>query len=110
MISGGLLRNKATRLAASTTQDSLGLRSPTFTAGDFFYCDLRNSSAQEQQYADGVAVRRQFELRARWNAVANVGLTELDRVSVNGRTLAVQSIIDLDNAGRVAVIQCEEVN
>ena len=110
MISAGLLRNKATRLAARTAQDTLGLRSQTFTAGGYFYCDLRNSSASEQAYADGVAVRRQYELRARWTAVSNTGLTEVDRISVNGRTLAIQSIIDLDNAGRVAVIQCEEVN
>ena len=109
MISAGLLRSKAVRLVASNAQDTLGLRTDVFTPGGFFYCDVRNPSAQEASYADGVAVRRQFQLRARWTAVENSGLTEVDRVRVEGRDLKVQSIINLENADRVAVIECEEV-
>lgn len=110
MISGGLLRWRALRLQASTAQDVLGLRTDAWTAAGYFRCDVRNQSSSEQAYADGVTVRRQFEIRARWPQVANIGLTELDRVSVDGRTLKVQSIINLDGADRVAVIQCEEVS
>lgn len=110
MISGGLLRWKALRLAARTSLDTLGLRSDTFDAGGYFRCDIRNQSASEQMYADGVAVRRQWELRARWPQVQSIGLSEVDRISVRGRTLKVQSIINLDESDRVAVIQCEEVD
>jgi hypothetical protein len=110
VISAGVLSSKARRLRASTAQDTLGLRSDTFTADQYFRCDVRNSSANESAYADGVAVKRQFELRARWPQVVNIGLTEVDRISVDGRTLRIGSIINLDNADRVAVISCEEVS
>lgn len=110
MISAGLLKWKALRLQASTVQDVLGLRTDAWTAAGYFRCDLRNQSASEQSYADGVTVRRQWEIRARWPQIAGIGLTELDRVSVDGRTLKVQSIINLDGADRVAVIDCEEVS
>jgi len=109
MISGGLLRFTGTRLAASTTQDALGLRTDSWTTGSSFRCDIRNDTAAEQAYADGVAVRRTCEVRARWQAVQNAGLTEVDRLSVRGRTYAVQSIRNLDEADRVAVIVVEEV-
>jgi head-tail adaptor len=110
MISGGRLRWTATRLAASTAQDALGMRGATFSAGGTFRCDLREDSASEQQYADGVAVVRNCEVRARWQAVQNSGLTELDRLSVRGRTLRIDSIRNLDERDRVAVIACTEVD
>lgn len=110
MISGGVLRWTATRQAASTTLDALGNRTDTWTAGATFRCDIREDSAQEQSYADGVAVVRSVELRARWQAVQNAGLTEIDRVTVRNRLLRVNSIRNLDEADRVAVIQCTEVN
>lgn len=110
MISGGLLRWKATRLQASTTQDALGMRANSWTEAGTFRCDLRNDSTTEQQYADGVAVIRSCELRARWQAVQNVGLTEVDRLTVRGRYLRVQSIRNLDEADRVAVISCQEID
>jgi hypothetical protein len=34
----------------------------------------------------------------------------VDRLLVDGRTLRITSIIDLDEAGRVGVIQCEQVS
>lgn len=110
MISGGLLRWKATRLRASTAQDALGMRTDVWTNAGTFRCDLRNDSTSEQPYADGVAVVRACELRARWDAVQGVGLTELDRVSVRGRTLRVESIRNLDERDRVAVISCREID
>lgn len=110
MISAGLLKWTATRLAASTAQDALGLRTDSFSADGTFRCDLRPSGSSESPYADGVAVRRNFEIRARWPQIQNIGLSEVDRISVDGRTLRIHTITDLDGAQRVAVIQCEEVN
>jgi len=110
MISGGVLQFKATRLAASQSQDALGMRTDVWDAAGTFRCDLRNDSTTEQQYADGVAVRRTCEVRARWQAVQGVGLTEVDRLDVRGRILRVQSIRNLDAADRVAVILCEEID
>lgn len=110
MISAGLLKYTATRQVASTSQDTLGLRSDTFTPGATFRCDLRPLSASEQAYADGVTVRRTWEVRARWQRIENIGLGEVDRLTIDGRTLRITSILDLDGAERVAVIQCEEVS
>lgn len=110
MISAGRLLFKANRLAASTAQDALGMRTDVWTVGASFRCDMRNDSTSEAPYADGVAVRRTIEIRARWQAVQNSGLTEVDRIQVGGRTLRIQSIRNLDEADRVAVIQCEEIN
>jgi head-tail adaptor len=110
MISGGVLSHVATRLAASDAQDALGMRTDVWTESGTFRCDLRNDSTTEQQYADGVVVVRSCEVRARWQAVQKVGLTELDRLSLRGRTMRVQSIRNLDEADRVAVILCEEIN
>jgi head-tail adaptor len=110
MISGGRLTYTAQRLEASTAQDTLGLRSDVFSADATFRCDLRPVSATEQAYADGVTVRRSWEIRARWQRIVNIALTEVDRLLVDGRTMRITSILDLDGAGRVAVIQCEEVS
>lgn len=110
MISGGLLRWTATRQSPSTTLDGLGMRGTTWTAGGTFRCDIREDSATEQPYGDGVAVIRSVELRARWQSVQDAGLTEVDRVTVRNRTLRVVSIRNLDEADRVAVIQCTEIN
>jgi len=109
MISAGLLRWTATVMSASASQDVLGLRADTWTAGQSFRCDLRDLSGSEQPYADGVAVRTILEVRARWAAVVQSGLTTLDRITVRGRTLRVTAIQNLDQADRVAVISCEEV-
>jgi hypothetical protein len=50
-----------------------------------------------------------WEVRLRWPNVARVGLTELDRLVVRGKTLRINSIINLDEKDRVAVISCSEV-
>ncbi len=106
MISAGLLKWNATRMSASNTQDALGLRSDSFTAAQTFRCDLRPTGSSESPYADGVVVRRNFEIRARWPRISSIGLKEIDRISVDGRTLRIHTITDLDGAQRVAVIQC----
>jgi len=110
MIGAGRLRFVATRMTAATAQDALGGRDDVYTAGSSFRCDLRDQGASETAYADGVAVIRNFEVRARWNTVENVGLTEIDRLSVRGKTLRIEAITNLDEADRLAVIQCVEVD
>lgn len=110
MISGGLLKRVATRLEQSTSVDALGQKVDTWTAAGTFRCDLREQSANEGAYADGVAVIRNVELRARWQSVENIGLTEADRVSVRNRTLKINAIRNLEEADRVAVIDCTEVD
>jgi head-tail adaptor len=109
MISAGRLKWVATVQTPSTSQDALGMRVDTWTDGATFRCDLRNDSANEQQYADGVAVVKAYEVRARWQAVQGSGLTEVDRLSIRGKTLRVNAIRNLDEADRVAVIDCTEV-
>lgn len=109
MISGGRLMHVATRLTPNGVTDALGMRSGTFTASGTFRCDMRTDAATEQQYADGVAIVKNVEIRTRWPNIARVSLTELDRLQVRGRTLKINGIRDLDEAGRVAVIDCTEV-
>ena len=109
MISAGRLRFVGQRYTPSTTQDALGMRTDVWTARQTFRCDLRNDSAQEQQYADGVAVIRSCEVRMRWNTAQSISLSELDRIAVRGKTLRIRSIINLDEQDAVAVIECEAV-
>ena len=109
MISGGRLMHTATRLTPNGATDSLGMRSGTFDPAGTFRCDMRTDAATEQQYADGVAIVKNIEVRTRWPNVARVGLTELDRLVVRGRTLKINGIRNLDEADRVAVIDCTEV-
>jgi head-tail adaptor len=110
VISAGRIRRFfATRLAASTAQDALGMRVNAWTEAGSFPCELRNDSTTESSYADGVAVRRMFEVRARWQAVANTGLTEVDRLQVGNRTLRITGIRNIDEMDRAAVISCEEI-
>lgn len=110
MISGGVLTKTATRLAASASRDQIGQRVGTWTPGGTFRCDFRDLSANESTLADGIAVRRSFELRARWQSVAQIGLNEADRLQVNGRILRINSIRNLGEKGRAAVIACEEID
>lgn len=109
MISAGRLRHRALQLLPSSTQDGLGLRQDSWTDGEAFWADLRSDNATEQGYADGVAVVRQWEVRARWNKIEDIGLDETNRISIRGKTLRVRGVTNLDEADRVAVIECEEV-
>lgn len=108
-IGAGRLRHKALQLLPSTTQDGLGLRQDSWTDGDPFWCDLRSDTADERAYADGVAVVRQWEVRARWNRIKQIGLDATNRISIRGKTLKVRSITNLDEDDFTAVIDCEEV-
>lgn len=109
-VSAGGLRWIATRMAAPTAQDAVGQRSAAFTAAGTFPCELRNDQSAEMEYADGVVVRRMWVVRARWQAVQNCGLTERDRLSVDGRILRINSIVNVQMSDRSASIMCEELN
>lgn len=109
MISAGRLRFVALQKLAPTAASTLGLRGSTWTNGQYFRCDVREDSAEEQQYADGVAVVRQYELRTRWNTAQAIGLDETNRIECRSRTFRIRSISNLDERDRVAVIRCEVV-
>lgn len=109
MISAGRLRFLATLQKPSASRDALGQRVDSWTSGAQFRCDLRSDSADERQYADGVAVIRQWEVRARWDTVNAIGVAETDRILVRNKTLRIRAINNLDEKDRVAVIDCEEV-
>lgn len=109
MISSGLTRFRAAVLRASA-QDDLGLRSTTYAQVGTINVDLRDQSATEQSYADGVAVIKQYEVRTRWPNIAKVSLTEVDRLLVRGHTLRINAIRNLDERDRLAVLDCTEVS
>jgi pheromone shutdown protein TraB len=108
VISSGLTRFRASVLRASTTDD-LGLRSTIYTAVGTINVDLRDQSANEQAYADGVAVVRQYEVRTRWPNIGRVSIDERDRLLVRGHTLRINAIRNLDERDRLAVLDCTEV-
>ena len=109
MISGGRLRFAATVYRAATTTDVLGRRTSTFTDVGDMRVDMREAGSSEVNYADGVAVVANYELRARWPNISRLTVTELDRLSVRGRTLRINGIRNLDERDRVAVLDCSEV-
>jgi hypothetical protein len=109
MISSGRTRFNANHLKASSSVDALGRRSTLLTSTGNFRCDVREGPPVEQTYADGVATVQSYELRTRWPNIARLNMTALDRVTVRGRTLRINGIRNLDQADRVAVIDCTEV-
>ena len=109
MISSGRTRFSATHLKASTSVDSLGRRLTTLTTTGTFRCDVREGTPVEQPYADGVAVVQSYELRTRWPNIGRLAITALDQVTVRGKTMKIAGIRNLDQADRVAVIECTEV-
>jgi head-tail adaptor len=109
MISAGRFKNPATVMRASTSVDSLGRRSTTYTNVGFLRCDVRPSQGAEQVYADGVAVVSFSEIRCRWQDIARLSITAVDRLTFRGKTLAIVSISNLENRDRVAIIDAKEV-
>lgn len=71
--------------------------------------DVREGMPSEQPYVDGVAVVAQYELRCRWPNIARLSVTPLSRIIARGKTLRITGIRNLDQANRVAVIDCVEV-
>lgn len=109
MISAGRTRFVATVYTASANVDSLGRRNQTYTSSGTMRVDLREGMPAEQPYVDGVAVVASYELRARWPNIARLSVTPLSRITVRGKTLRISGIRNLDQANRVAVIDCVEV-
>ena len=116
MIGSGRLRFPATVLAPSASTNSLGMRVGGFTdlnaaepGNPPLWVDLRTDSANEQQYADGVATVRRAEIRCRWNSAQRWGINETFRLVVRGRTFRIAGITNLDEADMVAVMDCEEI-
>lgn len=109
MISAGRLRHKATVLRASTSTDSMGRRSTTYTTAGTVRVDMRQSQGTEQVYADGVAVVSATELRCRWQDIGRLSITSVDRLTCRGKTLRIVSINNMDNRDRVAIIDAMEV-
>jgi len=109
MLSAGRLRFVALQKLPPAAASTLSLRGSTWTDGQYFRADVRENSAQEQAYADGTAVIRQYELRARWETAQAIGLTESQRIECRGKTYKIRSITNLDERDRVAVIDCEVV-
>jgi head-tail adaptor len=72
-------------------------------------CDMRDQSATEQEYADGVSVLKQYEVRVRWLNIGRLSVVATDRLEVRGKTLRINHIRNLDEDDRVAVIECTEV-
>lgn len=109
MISGGSMHRMATIQAPSASRDALGMRVDTWTDVGQLWVDCRDQGASEQQYADGIAVLRNFEVRARWGSIRRTGLTELNRLVFRGKTLRINAIRNGDERDRVAIIECTEV-
>jgi len=109
VISSGRTRFVATVYAAASTVDSFGRRVQTYTSSGTMRVDVREGMPAEQPYADGVAVVASYELRCRWPNIARLSVNALSRIVARGRTLRVTGIRNLDQANRVAVIDCVEV-
>lgn len=101
---------KARALKASTSQDSMGMRSDVWIPGDWFRCELRNNSTVEMPYADGVIVRRTFEILMRWQTLVALAISEVDRITIDGMTLRIQSITNVSQGFMEASIIAEEIS
>jgi hypothetical protein len=109
MISAGRLRFTATIKRENST-DNLGKKEKNFsTTVGTFRCDLRDVGAIETDYGMGVAATRQYEVRARWQAVEDEGLLETDRLQIDGMTLNIKGIRNEENRDRLAIIDVEEI-
>ena len=109
MISAGRLRFTATAKRETTT-DALGKkeRTPTSTVGSF-RCDLRDTSANEVAYGEGVASIKAFDVLARWQAIEAIGLLETDVLEIDGMTLQILGIRNEAQRDRLATITVEEI-
>jgi head-tail adaptor len=101
---------KARALKASTSQDAMGMRTDNWVNGEHFRCELRNNSTVEMSYADGVIVRRTFEILMRWQTLVALAISEVDRITIDGMTLRIQSITNVAQGFMEASIIAEEVS
>ena len=110
MISAGRMRFTATIKRENQPADDLGKKKKTFgTTVGTFRCDLRDISAVEGDYADGVSSIRSYECHARWGAIESLGLLETDRLTIDSMTFLISGIRNEGNRDRLAIIDITEV-
>jgi hypothetical protein len=109
MISSGRTRFVAEVQLAVSTVDAYGRRTAQYITGASLRVDIREGMPSEQPYVDGVAVIANYELRTRWPNIARIGINALSRIIVRDKTLRITGIRNLDQANRVAIIDCVEV-
>lgn len=109
MISGGRLRFLATAKRENNVDDT-GKKQKDFnsTVGTF-RCDLRDTGSVEIGYGDGVALSKQFDCLARWEAINSIGLQANDILLIRGRTFNIIGIRNENERDRLATIQVEEI-
>lgn len=117
MISAGRLRFTAT-IYRDNAQDVIGKKKlrysltaanqDTYKIGTF-RCDMRDAGAGEFDYAGGTTSINTWELHARWDAIAQLGLREDDKLKVDGKLLNVVGIRNEYNRDRLATIMTEEI-
>jgi hypothetical protein len=92
--------------------DNLGRRDGDFsTDAGTFRCSIADRGVSEVEWAEGTAVARTYEIRARWDAVQERNLTEIDRLFIEPGNILVR-ISGITNEGladRVAVIEAVEI-
>lgn len=103
------MRFTATIKRESNT-DVLGKKKRAFgTTIGSFRCDLVNLGASEVDYGEGTSSVNLWEVRARWQAIQELGLLETDILQVDGKTLYINGIENEDNRDRLALINATEV-
>jgi hypothetical protein len=92
--------------------DNLGRRDGDFsTSVGTFRCSVEDRGTSEIEFADGTAVSRTYEIRARWESIQAHSLTEIDRLLITPGNILVR-ISGITNSGlqdREAVIEATEI-
>lgn len=91
VISAGQLRHRVKVLSPSTSVDAYGQRSQTLTQGPTIYAEVRAVGASETNYADGAAMRTQYQVRCRWHTGTQAGINALSVLEYRDTKLQVQS-------------------
>ena len=111
MINPGDLQWRAT-VKRESSFDNLGRRDGDFsTSAGTFRCSIADRGVSEIEFADGVAVARTYEIRARWDVVESLALTEIDRLLIEPEniTLRISGITNTGLQDREAVIEATEI-
>jgi len=109
VILAGLLTSRAIVLERSSALDDLGRPTDSWSQTGLFRCQLEDQGVSETDIGQGPAISRRFLLRARWQTVRAVGLTESHRVRVGARLLKIMGITDKLNKHQEAEIDCVQV-
>jgi len=110
VILAGLLKYRAIVLERASAVDALGRPTDSWSQVSSFRCAVEDQGAQELDIGQGPAVSRRFQLRARWQTVQALKVTERHRLVVGARTLNVLAIVDANNTHTEALIDCVQVD